>query len=80
MTDKIIEIGAARDRRTCAEIAADEAHWERVCDRLIQVMSDSKLSDTALISTTLSALLDTLHPIDIDDAKKRIAQSLACFC
>ncbi len=95
MTDKPIDFEAVKDRREAAEINADEAHWQAVSDRLVEVMATAGLHDTSLISATLRSLLDVLmadrtevdrdgtahraEGLSLDDAKDRIAASLRVF-
>jgi len=77
----IIDLDAVKDRRTFAEIEADQAHWESVNGQLVTIMENSELSNNALISASLRALLDVLVDPDVShrDAKALIAQSLKAF-
>jgi hypothetical protein len=82
MTDDIIKFEVAKDRRTQAEIDADQARWDDVWFQLTGVMTKSKISHTALTSATLRALVDVLEEgcdISRKEAKSRIARSLAAF-
>ena len=77
----IIDFQFLKNRRTFAEIDADQARWEDVRDRLAEVMATAELSDIGLTSATLNALLQNITAGDIllDDAKALIAQSLKAF-
>jgi hypothetical protein len=74
----IIDFETAKDRRIEVEIEADQVRWESVRDQLQMIMETSELSDTALISASLRALLDTLGMARAQ-AKARIALSLNAF-
>jgi hypothetical protein len=86
MTD-IIDFEAERNRRSFAEIDADEANWNSVQQELLTIMSNAvltgKVSEVGLTSATLRALLDMLHAVDpsesLDDRRKEVARTLACF-
>lgn len=78
----IIDFEAAKDRRVHDEIDANQAQWEEVNRRLVEVMATSGLSDTAITSATLRALLEILQETSdysLPEAKERIARSLAAF-
>jgi adenylate cyclase class IV len=77
----IIDLDAVKDRRTFAEIEADQAHWESVNGQLVTIMENSGLSKMALISASLRALFDMLDHPDISrhDAKTLIAGRLKAF-
>ncbi len=85
MPDDIIDFDAEKERRidaaTTAAIDENQAEWDRVRLRLTWTMATSSLSDTALISAALRALLDVLDNsgLSLDDDKARIAKSLAAF-
>jgi len=81
--DTIVNLDAVRERRAAAAIEDNERAWEELRLSLIVRMGESFLSDGALISATLRALLDMVRrgdsEADIADAKKRIEQTLAIF-
>ena len=60
MTDDPIDFKAAKRRRVEAEMDADEARWEDVCEQLVQVLTQSEQCDIGIISATLRALIDVL--------------------
>ena len=65
------------------DIHEDQSRWEMLRLDLVEQMMASALSDRAMISATLRALLDVLIAGDIEmnleDAKQRIGQSLKLF-
>jgi len=70
-TSKIISFEDAQDRRTNAEIDADQARWVDLRDRLLAAMMTSDLHNAALMSATINALMEALQRsgMDIDEAK-----------
>ena len=80
MTNDIIDFEAAKDLRTRDTIDDDQARWEEVQDRMVRMMCQSELSDIALTSATLNALLEVLLlNISLPDAKRYIVRSLSAF-
>lgn len=78
----IIDFEAAKDRRVNDQIDASQEQWEQFTGRLFVSMATSGLSDTALTSATLRALLEILQETSdysLPEAKERIARSLAAF-
>ena len=79
--NKITDFEAAKTRRIHDGIDASQARWEEFNRWLVEIMATSKLSDTALTSATLNALLEILQAGDnsLQEAKERIARALAAF-
>ncbi len=76
----IIDFELKKDRRIEAGIEADQAHWDSVRGQLAAIMEISLLGDTALVSASLRALMDTLEPdMSRHDAKALIARCLKAF-
>lgn len=81
MTD-IIKFDALKDRRKKSEILADQAKWEALDRQVYElIVRHQDLSDTAITSATLSALLDALEAggLSRSEAKVFIAKSLRAF-
>ena len=77
-----IDFRAAQQRRSMAEMDADEAYCSGFQDQLTQDMLKSGLTDAALTLTVLLALLDALEAGDDNnraDAVKLIARGLRMF-
>lgn len=69
--DKIIRFETLRYRRVEAETEAEQMEWEALRERLLAVMMASDQPNTALVSATINALLDTLQRSDMDFAEAK---------
>ena len=81
----IIDFQARKDRRVDAEIKNDQDRWEGIRGQLADIMVTSELSDNALVSASLRAMLDTLEldPVEPNmprsEAKALVARCLKAF-
>ena len=79
----IIDFESEKDRRTDAEMAWDQEHWENVSHYLAEIMCISRLHQTSMVSAALSAIIEALgtdaHNLSRHDAKALIGRSLKAF-
>jgi len=78
----IIILDDERLRRKYLAIDADQAEWECIREKLLNVMIAASGQPIGLTSATLSALLDVLQDegqMSFAKAKAAIAKALQCF-
>jgi hypothetical protein len=77
----IIDFDTAKERRAIQEIEADEAEWNAFRDQLLTVMMSTSMSNLALATAALNALLEVLQRSDLglDEAKALVASQLRMF-
>ena len=80
-TTKLMSFEDAQDRRSEAEIVADQAQWADLRHRLLVVMMASDLHNTQLTSATISALMEALQRsgVDFDEAKTFVSDTVVAM-